>query len=186
MRVRDDDVLMHSRRIKDVVRRFKGVHEHILRLGAVHVVALLETELQEFPEGIKYIKEEFLNGRMEAQFHGNAHVDYAKKTYLEIREDIQQGQRFFDKHFGVPFSTFYTPWGANAEHILHACEDEGVKMVDCSNIAEPGWIIEHWGKKDFTDREILIHWWRAKDLEELDAIHALDPEYLVSPEYLVR
>ena len=159
IRVRDDDILNHSSGHKDSFARFKKVHKIIVDGGALHVPAILVTEIQDFPEALHFIRAEREAGRMEVQWHGMSHVDYGLKTSSEIQEDIIKSQIFFRDNFGAEFTKFYTPWGADQAHIREACEMHSIEMVDCSKIVECGHISRDPEKYRGKDVEILIHWW---------------------------
>jgi len=163
IRIRDDDVLIHSSGHKDPFARLKQVHELIVKEGALHVPAILVTEIQDFPEAIRYIRDEREAGRMEVQWHGLEHVDYAKKDRDQIIHELLVSQQFFIDNFGVRFTKFYTPWGANAPHIYEAAATHNIETIDCSN-----WIrCVHVNKnpKQFRgkDIEITIHWYEGID-----------------------
>jgi hypothetical protein len=164
VRVRDDDVLIRSS-TPDPVSRFKGVHELIVSYGALHVPAIVVEGIQSFPEVLPFIREETGAGRMEPQWHGHTHVDYANednKDYEEIRADIRKGQEFFMEHFGVQFTIFYTPWGGNSSLLQKACKEEGVTVVDCSNVVYCVSVNENPELYKGKDVELFIHWYEGK------------------------
>jgi hypothetical protein len=163
IRVRDDDVLVHSSGYSDAeaVARFKRVHEIIVNGGGLHVPAVLIMEILDFPEAIEFIGEETKAGRMEPQWHGMEHVDYAKKTEEEIVADIIMSQLQFREWFDCKFTKFYTPWGANAAHIKKACDRLNVEMVDCSDIIRCVHVNREPEKFRGKDIEIMIHWWEG-------------------------
>jgi peptidoglycan/xylan/chitin deacetylase (PgdA/CDA1 family) len=171
--VRDDDVMVDSSRHKDPVGRFRGVHKLIVEAGAMHRPGVLIAEIQQFPEAIEFIQYETEQGRMEPQFHGLRHVDYAKLTTTQTQDHLQIGQMVFKK-WGLPrFTRFYTPWGANALHLEIACVDEDVLMVDCKKDWYP---IQHVRKdpevcyEKYKGKELMMHWWEplGKFVEALD------------------
>jgi hypothetical protein len=161
IRVRDDDVLVHSRGHADSGARFKKVHELICKYGALHVPTILVTEIQDFPDAIDFIEAETKAGRMEPQWHGYTHVDYAKKERYEIHRDIVESQTLFMEMFGVNFTKFYTPWGANADHIKDECDMAGIELIDCSNMIYCSKINHDPSLFKGRDIEIAIHWWEG-------------------------
>lgn len=163
IRVRDDDVLVHSSGFNDeeVVKRFKRVHQIIVDGGGLHVPAILTLEIQDFQEVLPFILEETLAGRMEPQWHGWEHVDYAKLTEDQIVEEIIMSQIGFREWFDCEFTKFYTPWGANAKHIKKACDRSNVEMVDCSNLIRCVHVNREPEKFKGKDIEIMIHWWEG-------------------------
>jgi hypothetical protein len=160
VRVRDDDVLIHSSK-HDPVYRFKKVHEIIVNGGGLHVPAILITEIQDFPEAIEFIGVETQAGRMEPQWHGWEHVDYAYKTEEEIVSDIIMSQIQFRAWFDCEFTKFYTPWGASAAHIKKACDRLNVEMIDCSDLIRCVHINRKLKEFDRNNLEIMIHWWEG-------------------------
>jgi len=161
IRIRDDDVLLYGSRQKNPFARFKQVHDIIVNGGGLHVPTILTTNIQDFPEAIDFIEEEFKAGRMEPQWHGAEHVDYAKKSREEIHWDIMDGQEFFVKCFGVNFTKFYTPWGANAEHIKEECEFAGIELIDCTDLIRCVHVNREPEKFRGKDIEIMIHWYEG-------------------------
>jgi hypothetical protein len=164
--VRDDDVLMASSQWPDPFVRFKEVHEMICRYDfALHVPALLTSELDKFPEAIQYIRTETNAGRMQPEFHGIEHIDYANLTSEEILWNYMQAQGWFYRNIGVEFTKHYTPWGAGADergaHIGPTAAHAGIVMVTCANLLEPEHIIADpdASQAKYEGREIFIHWW---------------------------
>jgi hypothetical protein len=161
IRVRDDDILVHSSSGHNPVERFKKVHDIIVAGGALHVPAILTLQIQKFEPAIQFIKEETDIGRMEPQWHGWDHLDYKDIKYDQICWDIAKSQILFVKWFGVRFTKFYTPWGANADHIKKACEDHGIEMVDCTDLIRPVHVKREPEKFRGKEVEIMVHWWEG-------------------------
>jgi len=163
IRVRDDDVMVHSSGFNDeeCVERFKRVHEIIVEGGALHVPAILITEILDFSDVIVFIRQETLAGRMEPQWHGWKHVDYAKIPQEQIEREIKMSQTRFREWFGRGFTKFYTPWGADASHINDACNRQKVHMVTCADIVRCVHVNREPEKFRGKDVEILIHWWEG-------------------------
>jgi len=163
LKVRDDDVLMYKGEWKDPYSRFVEVHGLIVQYGAMHVPAILMTEILDFSDVIVFIRQETLAGRMEPQWHGWKHVDYAKVEKDKIIWEIKASQNRFREWFDTQFTKFYTPWGANAPHIKEACDECGIEMVDCSDIVRCVHVNEEPEKFHSKDIEIMIHWWEGKE-----------------------
>lgn len=162
--VRDDDVMVASSSHKDPVGRFRGVHDTIVKAGAMHRPSILIAEIQQFPDAIEFIKLETQAGRMQPQFHGLRHIDYGKLTSDQIKDHIQIGQLVFMKWGLDPFTRFYTPWGASSDTIMLACADENVLMVDCDTDYYPATNVRRdpdASYKKYKDKEIMIHWWEG-------------------------
>jgi hypothetical protein len=164
IRIRDDDVLMYKGDWKDPYKRFREVHDLILNYDEViHVPAVITNDILVFPDAIRFIREETLEGRMNPEWHGMYHIDYAKVKEDKIIEHIEDGQFKFKSWFDKNFTKFYTPWGANSNNIVSACSKCGIDMIDCSAMVRCVHINKNpeifYGK----DIEILIHWWEGKD-----------------------
>jgi hypothetical protein len=71
---------------------------------------------------------------------------------------------------------WYTPWGANAPHLLEAAAELNLQLVDCSDFTDLPKILRHITKTGDLDfyrgKEILIHWWeRGNRLRRLAGIY---------------
>ncbi len=135
IRIRDDDILVHSSSYEDTFGRFKQVHEWVCASKQfIHVPTILIEEIQEFPECIRYIRDETEKGRMLPEIHGLRHIDYAKLDKAEIVQHLNICKQFLWDSFGRKSQCFMTPWGANAPHIFEAAEEVGLQVIDCSAI----------------------------------------------------
>jgi len=162
--VRDDDVLVPSSSHTDPEGRFRGVHNIIVKHGALHRPGILVTEIQQFPDTLEFCKRETATGRMSPQFHGLRHIDYGKLSEEEITGHLKMAQRVFMHWFGVEFKRFYTPWGARAPQIQRACDEVGVLMVDCKTDYHPARNIRRDPDacyEKYNEKEIMIHWWEG-------------------------
>ena len=135
IRIRDDDILVHSSSYEDTFGRFRQVHEWVCESKQfIHVPTILVEEIQEFPDCIEYIKQETKEGRMLPEIHGHRHVDFAKLPKEELIDKFKLCKEFLWEKFEVKARYVYSPWGANAPHISDACEETGLKLIDCSRI----------------------------------------------------
>lgn len=170
--IRDDDVLLPSSGWPDPPSRFKFVHEIIVEGGGkfLHIPTILCGQIQQWPETVRFIRDETEEGRMAPQLHGWEHIDYAKLSRVEIEHDLTKCIRWMQDNLGVRPTKFYTPWGANASHIYEVGQELELDIVDCSNIIIPKTI---WNDLDssydkYNEKEIFIHWWegmgRLKDI----------------------
>lgn len=167
IRIRDDDVLIHSSQWPDPFKRFRGFHgvvcqdtEHF-----IHVPAILATEIRAFPEAIEFIQKETTAGRMEPQIHGLKHIDYGALSFNEVMDHLDECFQFFRDHELPKPTLWYTPWGASQEHLHEAAFARGLRLVDTSGIIHPGLArdllnrlknVEQW-----EGREIFRHWWES-------------------------
>jgi len=180
LRIRDDDVLVHSSGFKDVSTRFKQYHSWFAPVygKVVHVANILCFDIQDFPEFIEFIKEEFKLGHLEPQIHGWRHDKYHKMSFVEVVDSLKKCQDWFGKTFNSNASIWYTPWGASEPHLWEAAAIVGLELRDTSNICTPGDMIsalrrpEHYSFEELNKKEILSHWWeRGRRLERILACY---------------
>jgi peptidoglycan/xylan/chitin deacetylase (PgdA/CDA1 family) len=173
IRIRDDDVLMHSSSKGDEFTKFKMIHEWICEVpdSLIHVPTILVTEIQEFPDCIEYIRQETAEGRMLPEIHGLTHHDHAALTAKEISMELSECQDWIFDNLGHTPTKFYTPWGAGSDargaHIKGAAKDVGLELVTCEQIVKlegrlgvinalkAGWDIKY-----LNGGEIFLHWWQ--------------------------
>ncbi len=174
IRVRDDDVLLHSSSYSNELGRIKQIHEWICEVPdqIIHVPTILVTEIQEFPEAIKWIREETAEGRMLPEIHGWSHKDYASLSSAEIVLELRDCKEYIRKEFNHNATKFYTPWGAGADkrgkHIRGAAAAVGLEMVTCEHINKMngryGVIQALMDGRDLSyldGKEIFMHWWEG-------------------------
>ena len=164
--IRDDDVLVRSRRY-DPLSQFKKVHEIICSNEQfLHVAAILTTEIREFPDAVQYIREEVEGGRMLAEIHGFQHIDYGKLSPDETARHLAECIAFHTESFGSRPTKFFTPWGVSTPGISLACETLDLEMVDDSAKklgGKAGLYREVKAGLRPAVQEILIHWWNDTD-----------------------
>lgn len=164
LRIRDDDVLMGG------FDRFKKVHEAILKVeDVIHVPAILTTDLSKYPEAVNYIFEETCAGRMIPELHGEKHIDYAQLEKEEVVEALKRSMDWMLINLQRLPTKWYTPWGANADHLYDAAEEVDLELIDCTNIiqlkkAKPALTSKYY--KDFATNyksigEVMIHFWES-------------------------
>ena len=180
IRIRNDDVLVHSRSFSGrEFGRFKGFH-NIIQMDPrhfEHVVAILTTEIQDFPECIEYIKTETAAGRIFPEVHGLRHIDYAALSYNEVVEELRTAVSSIENMFSYRPSKWYSPWGAGADkrgaHLASAAKAAGLTLVTCVGVIQPSALVAdvravRAGNMDKLDlyakwegKEILRHWWEG-------------------------
>lgn len=168
VRVRVDDVLISSSDPKMKGRefhQFKKYHNwiQIAPNHLFHTPAILVKEIQQFPEAIKFIKEELTQGRLFPILHGLEHVDYGKMKQTEIEAHLDEALSWMEKTFEVSPTIFAVPWGARSDEIEKAArkfslEVEGVDgpVLDVS-VAHS--LVRDAGVASLRGRVILCHSW---------------------------
>lgn len=167
IRVRGDDVLVHSEAMKGAeFSKWKKHHQWVVEGPPYffHVAAILCKEIQDFPEAIEYIRKEVAEGRLALDLHGWEHIDYGKLETEDIELHLEQSFDFFLKTFNcLPFR-WATPWGANSPNIRKAARKfslivEGVTdpVIDQSQAVN---IVQHADSiEPLIDKIILFHWY---------------------------
>lgn len=166
IRVRNDDVLVPSRGWTHPDRRFREVHELIAGANILHIPTVVVTDggLEDYPDIIRYMRAETEAGRMTPEIHGWRHIDYAKLSEAEVREEIRSAQSWIADSFGRLPQMWMTPWGASAPHLHRAAESLSLILVDTSRIVELSTACRRLrtGKatvESLNDVEIFMHWW---------------------------
>ena len=196
IRIRDDDVLVTSSSFRGKeFERFRGFHNMVKEEPKhfVHVLAILATEIQEFPECIDYIREETALGNMYPEVHGLHHIDYAGLSYAEVVRQLTEAKAFVTRTFAYTPTVWYSPWGAGADlrgsHLRPAALEAGLNLVTCVGMIQPSKLVHE--IRDLPDtpeakaalikawegKEILRHWWEGSGalMESIQFFKANDP-----------
>lgn len=180
IRIRDDDVLVDSSKFPgQSFGRFKGFHNMILEdpVHFEHVLAVLVTEIQAFPDCIDYIRAETAAGRMRPEVHGLHHIDYAGLSFSECAMQLSVAKVWIRDHLGHDPTVWYSPWGAGADargaHLAQAAASIGLTLVTCEDMIKPSQLVTDVRLvKDgsmtkeallakWEGKEILRHWWEG-------------------------
>lgn len=167
IRLRDDDVLITSKGWADPFARFATVHRWAtISPGILHVPSLIVEDLSDFPQCVEFIRDETAAGRMEPEFHGMLHIDYAALERPHVLEHLHEGIEWMEQNIGRRPKIWYTPWGANAEHLWTAADEVGLQLVDCTKIYTIQRVTRELRLGETTvdavkDREVFLHWWEA-------------------------
>lgn len=174
--IRNDDVLLASGdQFANAFERFIEVHEIIQKCSRMlHVPALVIKDLQQFPEAVDFIKKETRADRMRPQLHGMVHEDYGQMPIETVIAHLAEGRGWFLSNLGYIPTKWYTPWGANQPHLYEAAKPLGMEVIDCNNVIKfkgrygvTQLIQEGRSADHFDDKEIIMHWWNALDVERL-------------------
>lgn len=180
LRIRDDDVLVSSSGFKDVPTRFRQYHSWFEpAYGKVlHVANILCGDIQQFPEAIEFIQEEFKLGHLEVQLHGWRHDRYHNMSFDEVVNSLKACQDWMGKTFNAEPSIWYTPWGSKEPHLFEAAKECGLELRDTSNVHKPGEMLsalrrpEIYSFDKLNEKEVLTHWWeRGRRVERIIACY---------------
>lgn len=148
IRIRDDDVLVGSSgRTGKEFDRFKGFHNAICADTRyfIHVPAILAREIQQFPECVKFVRDETAAGRMLPEIHGWEHKDYANLSVADCIEELEKAKKFILETFNYKASIWYTPHGAGADtrgkHLHIAAKEAGLTLVTCEGVNKPSALV---------------------------------------------
>lgn len=169
IRVRDDDVLVHSSQYKDSFARFQEIHGWmLLSPDILHVPAILVQDIQQYPSCIAYCREQAAEGRMLAEIHGWTHHDYGRLPKTQVYDEILRAKEWVSETFGRVPEIWYTPWGSSQPHLHEVASELNLRLVDTSRTTT----LE--GKSGIIRRlvaglpieqlngiEIFWHWWTA-------------------------
>lgn len=180
IRIRDDDILVGSKGFAgEEFNRFKGFHNMVMedQRHFCHVLAILYTEIQNFPQCIEFVKTETAAGRMMPEVHGFEHIDYACLSHNTIVEHLTIAKNFIIDTFDYIPTIWYSPWGAGADergkHLDYAAKSAGLKLVTCANMIQPqdmvrdvravkeGTMTKEALYAKWEGKEILRHWWEG-------------------------
>ena len=169
--IRDDDVLWDRRNHKFAplteVERFKQVHEWLCQSDQVlHVPAILVKQIQEYPEGIEYIKKRTYEGYMKPQLHGWDHSDYSTMDLDLIRGHLFKCfEWFYEVNLPMP-SKLYATFGNTSKSMKKVASEFGLEMVGLDKKKTSLMRICK-EKRDLTPyengEEIFMHWWQCRD-----------------------
>ena len=133
IRVRDDDCLVTSSSWPDPFKRFRRVHNWISEIPneMIHVPAILCTEIQQFPDCVKYIKNETRASRMLPELHGFQHeIDYRNRSYEDCCADLEKSIEWMATNLDVIPTVWYTPRCASHQPMKEAAARYGLEFVD--------------------------------------------------------
>jgi peptidoglycan/xylan/chitin deacetylase (PgdA/CDA1 family) len=176
IRVRTDDVMVSSKDFPgdSGVGRFRAIVKWLAEAPEriEHVPMVLVKEIQEFPTAITFLKEQVKAGVIYPQVHGYEHVDYKKKSFAEIVEDLKKCKDWFETTLGYTPTVFATPWGASAQHIKDAARAVDMTVETTEGTLEvpavTGALRLGAPLTEFDGRVILAHWWeRGTRLQRL-------------------
>jgi peptidoglycan/xylan/chitin deacetylase (PgdA/CDA1 family) len=162
--LRDDDIFLtgseRSGQIYDF-EAFKEIHEIIAKTGREHMLAVIASEIETYPELKDYIlsrKEEFGFG-----VHGWEHSNYTKWSSEDIKKDLLRAKEEIEKVFNVEVSWFFPPWNRTNETLIRSAKEVGLKTD--INYTLPETILQ--GGAVGKAETLCFHYWVKRQQEEL-------------------
>lgn len=167
-RIRFDDILWKSSDPKMNGKELQKFQKHINWCNELQVTlspAILCQDIEQFPEGITYIKEKMASDeRFYPDLHGWTHGPYGDMPEEDICHHLRQAFRWFDKNLGVLPHRWVTPHGANSYAIQAAArrfslsvEDTKFPVIDQKNADTL--LRETRKPESLDDRVIMVHTW---------------------------
>lgn len=165
MIIRDDDIYLtesptQGRQLYSF-DKFKKVHEYIVSRGHKHHLAIIASEIENYPELTAYLMEH----KDECVFgvHGWAHDHYFKWNRGPIAVSLGRAKEKIKETFGVEVTTFFPPWNELSPALMMGAADVDLE-VNVSQCDPQGWL-----KGERADA-ICIHYWSDNQYTNLQKI----------------
>lgn len=162
---RDDDIFLtesptQGRQLYDF-NKFKTVHEYIASKGHKHAIAIIASEIENYPELTNYIKnkkDEFIFG-----VHGWAHNHCAtwKSDVIEI--SLSRAKHKIEETFETQVEWFFPTWNELSPELIAGANRADLR-INNSQTSTTGWL-----KGERADA-ICFHYWSDGQFEELKRI----------------
>jgi len=165
-RIRFDDVLWQSGDTKLHGKELDRFKMHIDWCGGIDVPltpAVLCQEMDEFPEGIVYLKQ-LIDQGVVMDLHGWDHGPYAPRTQDEVESHLEQSFEWFEENLQTTPVRWVTPHGANSRSMINAArkynltiettEDPVVDQREADKILR---VTRDLSK--LNGKVIMVHWW---------------------------
>lgn len=163
--IRDDDIFLtesptQGRQLYSL-EKFKAVHEYIHSRGFKHHLAIIASEIENYPELVEYIKQH----KDECVFgvHGWAHDHYARWNREPIAISFNRAKQKIKDVFEVDVEWFFPPWNELSPSIMMAATDAKLK-VNVSQVDPSAWL------KGQRANAICIHYWSDDQIGNLKKI----------------
>lgn len=135
--------------------KFKQAHE--LLKGQTHLIAIVASEIENYPELTAYIlehKEDFVFG-----IHGWAHERYSEWEEEGIYRSLKRAKEKIEETFGVEAITFCPPWNKRSDAMYQACSRLGITVQDSFIVAA------ELGEKE--NDVCCFHYWNDEEMENI-------------------
>lgn len=162
---RDDDIFLtesptQGRQLYSL-EKFIACHDLLRSCGKLHAIAIIASEIENYPELRDYIKErknEFIFG-----VHGWAHNHYSTWEQDVIEVSLRRTKEKIEKTFDVKVEWFFPPWNERSRFLLNACNAVGLKP-NISQCSTSGYL------KGEKQEAICFHYWSDGQMAELKKI----------------
>lgn len=132
-RIRFDDILWTSSDKKMKGRELHQFKKYVNWCEGLDVQlspAILCQDIENFPEGIEYVKQGTEEGLFYPDLHGWTHGPYGDSTEKEIDDHLAQAMEWFDKKLNCIPIRWVTPHGANTNEMQYAARKYGLIIED--------------------------------------------------------
>jgi len=156
---RDDDIYLTSSERSGQIynfEMFKQAHELLSANNKIHTLAIIASEIDNYPEMTEYIlsrKDEFDFG-----VHGWGHSDYSKWDIKDFKQDLIKARNKIEKTFGIKCHWFFAPWNRFTDEMV-----EATKEIDLETNIHYS-LPEHPRQEDAV---LCFHYWIPEQLEQL-------------------
>lgn len=171
--IRVDDVLVESAQWsgrRNAPYRFAQIHRWLCKSKKImHMPTLICFTLQNFPDTVKLIQQETLEGRMNPQLHGWEHINYNALSEFDIKIHLDKSITWFKENLGKEPLIWCTPWGSVSEKLEKCAKTFGLEIQGTSGLLEPLlWLKNYENESSETLSNliennmcynILAHWW---------------------------
>ena len=124
---RNDDIFLTKSVRSGQIYNFKKFKEsHELLKGRIHILSIIASEIDNYPEMKDYIlanKKDFRFG-----IHGNRHENYSTWNEIDIYNDLKLAKNIIDKTFETNTKWFFPPWNRISNNMINACNKLQLKI----------------------------------------------------------
>lgn len=166
-RIRFDDVITISSDPKIKGKEFQKFFKHIkwcLNIKTPLTPAILCEDIENFPGGIKLIREMTNEGILFPDLHGWDHGPYGERSQTVIEEHLDKAQNWFMQNIGVLPIRWVTPHGADSPEIQSAAikynlivETTRYPVVDQKAVDSA--LRKYKDLSALNNIVIMVHWW---------------------------
>jgi len=156
---RNDDIFLTKSVRSGQIYNFKKFKEsHELLKGRIHILSIIASEIDNYPEMKDYIlanKKDFRFG-----IHGWEHSDYSKMTKEQIKKELTMARDKIEDTFEVEVKWFFPPWNRVSESTRKACNEIGLRINE-------NYIIPKQFIKGVKGDVIDFHYWHDEEMSIL-------------------
>lgn len=173
--IRNDDVLQisgfseHQLKCignKTLFELFKEADEPFKKSGYPCTLAICARGIEEYPEWVKYIKEN--QKRFRIELHCWEHKNYVKLSPIKIMFELKYAKQKIEETFGVKVNIWYPPKGRKGEPVNKdkLCEEIGLKCYQQFGKVDA----KLWFKNNKKYPHVNFHYWHKGQVDVVKRI----------------